>query len=68
MGNTAQLVWGVIFGSIGLGYFVYGRKQRAPVPLACGIMLMVFPYFVSNAVLLPLTGAVLSALPYFVRL
>lgn len=34
--NTAQLMWGMAFGSVGLGYFVYGKKQRAVVPLLCG--------------------------------
>ncbi|HEY9512687.1 MAG TPA: hypothetical protein VIQ48_08955 [Rhodanobacter sp.] len=66
--NTATLLWGVLFGSIGLGFFVYGRKQRAIVPLACGLALMVFPYFVSGAAWLVLIGVALMAVPYFVRL
>ena len=66
--NTAQLIWGVVFGSIGLGYFVYGKKQRATVPLLCGLALMTFPYFISNTILLVLVGTVLSAVPYFVRM
>jgi len=62
------LLWGLLFGSIGLGYFIYGRKQRAAVPLVTGLALMVFPYFVSNAWLLVGVGVVLAAIPYFVRL
>jgi len=65
--NAATLFWGVLFGSIGLGFFVYGRKQRAIVPLVCGLALMVFPYFVSGAVWLVLIGVGLIAVPYFVR-
>jgi hypothetical protein len=57
----------VLFGSIGLGFFIYGRKQRAPIPLLCGIALMVFPYFVSNTLLLVAIGALLMAIPYFFR-
>jgi len=57
----------LLFGSIGLGFFVYGRKQRAPIPLLCGIALMVFPYFVSNTLLLVAIGALLIAAPYFLR-
>lgn len=67
MENTAQLMWGMIFGSIGLGFFVYGKKQRMLMPLLAGIALMVFPYFVSNIYLLVIVGAGLSALPYFLR-
>jgi hypothetical protein len=65
---TAVLLWGLLFGSIGLGYFIYGRKQRAVVPLVCGLGLMVFPYFVPNTMLLVGVGAMLIAIPYFLRL
>ena len=65
--NTAQLLWGVLFGAIGAGYMLYGRKQGAPVPLLCGLALAVYPYFVSNTVLLVMIGVVLALLPYFYR-
>jgi predicted membrane protein len=66
--NESWLLWGLLFGSVGLGFFLYGKKQRAVVPLVCGLALMVFPYFVSNTVLLVAIGAVLIAVPYFVRI
>jgi hypothetical protein len=65
--NTATLLWGVAFGAIGMGYVAYGRRQRAPVPLVCGIGLMVFPYVVSGTWTTVLVGALLMAIPYFVR-
>ena len=65
--TTVQLLWGVLFGSIGFGYVLYGRKQRAIVPFLCGLVLMVIPYFILNTVLLALTGAAITAVPYFVR-
>ena len=65
MGSEAFLLWGVVFGSVGLAYFVYGKKQRRFVPLLCGIALMAFPYFMSNTVLLVVVGLVLSLVPYF---
>jgi hypothetical protein len=61
-------MWGIIFGSIGLGFFVYGKKQKAIIPMLSGLGLMVFPYFISNIYIMILTGIVLAALPYFVRL
>jgi len=66
--NTATLMWGMIFGSIGLGFFVYGKKQKAIVPFLSGIGLMVFPYFISNVYILILSGIVLAALPFFIRI
>lgn len=65
--NESWLLWGFVFGTIGLGLFVYGKKQRAVVPAACGLALMVFPYFVSNTILLVAIGVVLIAVPCFVR-
>jgi len=47
---------------------MYGRKQKAVIPLVCGLALMIYPYFVSNLVLLIAIGSVLVALPYFVRI
>ena len=64
---TAVLLWGLLFGSIGLGYFIYGRKQSAPVPLVCGLALMVFPYFVSNVPVMVGIGIALIAIPYVLR-
>ena len=61
-------MWGVIFGSIGLGFFVYGKKQKAVIPLLSGIALMVFPYFISNLYILIFSGIVLVALPYFIKI
>jgi predicted membrane protein len=66
--DTSSLLWGLLFGSIGLGFLIYGRKQRAVVPLVCGLALMIFPYFVSNTILLIAIGIALIVIPYFVRL
>lgn len=68
MNNTAMLMWGVLFGSIGLGFFVYGKKQKALIPFVSGIGLMVIPYFVSNAYMMVLVSLGLMALPYFIRI
>ena len=65
--NTSSLLWGLLFGSIGLAFFIYGKKQRAVVPLICGLALMIFPYFISSTFLLVILGVVLVALPYFLR-
>ena len=66
--TASVLVWGLLFGSMGVGFFIYGRKQQAPVPLICGVALIVFPYFVSNTIALIAIGSVLISIPYFVRI
>jgi hypothetical protein len=51
-----------------MGFLIYGRRQRAVVPLLCGLALIVFPYFVSNNILLVAIGVALMAIAYFLRL
>jgi hypothetical protein len=66
--NASILLWGLLFSSIGFGYFLYGRKQRAIVPLVCGVALVIYPYFVPNVVALVAIGVALTVIPYFLRL
>ncbi len=68
MNSEALLLWGVLFSSIGLGFFIYGKKQQCLIPLVSGLALMIYPYFVETVPLLIGTGIALIALPYFVRL
>jgi hypothetical protein len=65
--SESTLLWGLLFGSIGVGFALYGKQQRAVVPLLCGIALMVYPYFIPNVIALVAIGIVLMALPYFFR-
>ncbi len=64
--NTSWLLGSLIFSSIGLGYFMYGKSQRSPAPLICGMALMIYPYFVSNMIVLVILGLALTVTPYFV--
>lgn len=66
--NEAMLVWSVLFGGIGIGFFTYGRKQRSMIPLLIGVALMAYPYFMPNVTVLVSVGIVLIAIPYFIRL
>ncbi len=65
--STASLLWGLLFGSIGVGFFIYGKRQSMIVPLLCGLALIVYPYFVTSTWLLLLIGVALMAVPYFLR-
>ena len=65
--NPATLMWGVIFGSIGVGFIVYGKKQGVFIPLVCGIGLIVCPYVISGTLLLVSVCTVLVALPFFIK-
>jgi hypothetical protein len=51
----------LIFGTIGLGAFLYGKKAALTAPMIIGVALMAFPYFVSETWLLYLIGCALCA-------
>lgn len=65
--DTTALGWSMFFGSFGLGYFVYGKKQGKAVPLLTGMALSIFPYFIEDVYILVAVGFILLAIPYFVR-
>jgi hypothetical protein len=68
MDDTSLLVWGLIFGAIGLGYMVYGKRQKRAIAFLAGVALIGMSYFISNVFGLVLLGAILMALPFFLKI
>ncbi|HCW88627.1 MAG TPA: hypothetical protein DHU56_00970 [Marinobacter sp.] len=66
--ETATLLWGLIFSSIGIGYFIYGRKQSNLVVRWCGLALILFPYLVTDTFAMVAVGAALMLTPRFIEL
>ncbi|NOY75188.1 MAG: hypothetical protein GXP32_05280 [Kiritimatiellaeota bacterium] len=66
--DTSTLIWGMIFGAVGLGMFTYGKQQKTFMPLFSGIALMVMPYFVFNVYLLVALGVALVVLPFLIKI
>lgn len=67
MPTPATLLWGMLFGAIGVGFFIYGKRQARIMPLVCGIALIVFPWFVSGALPTFVIGLALVAIPFVLR-
>lgn len=44
----ASLIW----GSIGFGYFIFGKRQGAWVPMVGGVVMIAASYFISSALLM----------------
>ena len=61
-----SLIVGVIAGAIGMGYFIYGKRQIRIVPMVAGALLCVYPYFVDNLLWLSLIGLVLVVAPFVI--
>ncbi len=66
--DTAAILWSLLFGSIGMGYFIYGRKQNHTVTRYTGVALILFPYVVTDTVTLVAIGVLLLVLPRFIKL
>lgn len=66
--NAGNLIFGLVFSSIGIGYFIYGRKQSNLVAKYCGIALMLYPYLITNTLALVGVGIVLMLVPRFIEI
>jgi hypothetical protein len=67
MNDGGTFFWGLMFGAIGAGYFIYGKNQHNIVMLGLGALLCVFPYFVSSVTPLLVIGVVLTLAPFFIN-
>jgi len=61
MPSFANLFAAILFGSVGFAAFVYGKKSASWKPMAIGVALMVYPYFIEETWLLYAIGAALCA-------
>jgi hypothetical protein len=57
----ASLLW----SSIGLGYFIYGRKQGLWVPMVGGLIMIGASYLAGTALIMSLISVATMALVYF---
>ncbi len=64
-GNLLML--SMLFGTIGLGMLVYGKKTGRPIPLIAGLALLTIPYFIPNLLILSIVCGVFTALPWLLR-
>jgi hypothetical protein len=62
-----SLMASLVFGMIGMGMFMYGKKAGRPVPLAAGAGLMVVPYFITHLVVMIIVCGALTAVPWLFR-
>ena len=67
MPDPAIILWALLFGSIGIGYFIYGKRQDQQVVRYIGIALILFPYFVTEVLAVILVGIALLLLPYVIK-
>ena len=67
MPTPASLFWGILLGSIGVGYFIYGKREQMFVALFAGVALIALPWFIASTLWLIVVGIVVMALPWLAR-
>jgi len=55
------LVASLIWGSVGVGFFIYGKKQQSLVPLFGGLLLIGVSYFIESALYMSLAAIAILA-------
>ncbi|MFO0827078.1 MAG: hypothetical protein U0572_02925 [Phycisphaerales bacterium] len=61
-----SFVVGFFTGLVGLGYFMYGKREGKFSAILSGVLLSVYPFFLSNMIALVLVGVAFAAIPFFV--
>jgi hypothetical protein len=65
--SAANLIGGLVFGSIGFVAFIYGKRMHLWKPMLLGIGLMVYPYFINDDAIMIVIGLFGSTALFFVR-
>lgn len=66
--NTNFLLASLVWGSVGVGYFIYGKKQQEVAPLVGGLIMIAISYLVGSALLMSLISiGIMVAVYYIVR-
>jgi hypothetical protein len=68
MFNTNFLFASLIWGSVGVGYFIFGKKQSSWPAMVGGVVMVASSYFVGSALLMSLISlGVIAAVYYLLK-
>ncbi len=67
MFTFANLIGNLLFSGVGFVAFVYGKKMVRWKAMLLGVLLMIYPWFVSGTLMLYGVGLALTALLYLTR-
>jgi len=66
MPSGESLFIGMIAGSFGVAYFVYGKRTEKMIFLLVGVALCIYPYFIESVIWLLVVGLLLLAAPFLI--
>jgi hypothetical protein len=62
--NVNWLLLSMVYSTVGLGMFMYGKKAVRMVPLIAGLLLMILPYFIVSLLWMTIASLALMASPF----
>ena len=65
--DTSYLFAAFVWGTVGMGFFIYGKKRKRLYPLIGGILLMGTSYFVRTWMNLSIVSCVIIAGLYVLK-
>jgi len=64
---ASALFLSLIISTVGVAYFVYGKKEADAAFMLCGLVLCIYPYFFQGLEIQIVAGAILMYLPFAIR-
>ena len=62
--DSGYLALSLLFGAVGTGLFLFGKKAGKIPHLVAGVALMTCPYFITNAIAMVSVCVVLAVMPF----
>lgn len=67
MFESSTLIASLIWGSVGIGFAIYGKRQQASVIWIGGLALIAISYVISSALYMSLAGAGILAAMFWLK-
>ena len=65
--DMTSLMMSLLFGTVGMGFLMYGKSMSSFVAIGAGLGLMIAPYLIGNLIVLGIVGVALVGVPFVVR-
>ena len=63
---TASFLFASLFwGSVGVGYFIYGKRQQSMIAMAGGILMIIASYLIGSALIMSLVSVAIIVAVYW---
>ena len=65
--DMTTLMISMLFGTIGFGFIMYGRKAAKMIPIAAGGLIMACTYLIPDLTIQLIVCSIITAVPFVIR-